>query len=108
MDLLLDGSVQPAANKVRVSLQLLDLHTTVSRRAVTLQVIQATSVPHGPLHVSFSSVECTNADAHDPEKPVADDGRNVSSSAILLIGGIKPLIAAGGAYCLGNVRQNSR
>ena len=26
-------------------------HTTVSRRAVTLLVLQATSVPHSPLHV---------------------------------------------------------
>ena len=30
-------------------------HTTVSRRAVTLPVIQATSVPHGPLHVLIDS-----------------------------------------------------
>jgi hypothetical protein len=30
-------------------------HTTVSRRAVTLLVIQATSVPHGPLHVLIDS-----------------------------------------------------
>src|ERR1700688_5077895 len=29
--------------------------TTVSRRAVTLPVIQATSVPHGPLHVLIDS-----------------------------------------------------
>jgi hypothetical protein len=30
-------------------------HTTVSRRAVTLPVIQATSIPHGPLHVLIDS-----------------------------------------------------
>jgi transposase len=30
-------------------------HTTVSRRAVTLPVIQATSVPHGPLHLLIDS-----------------------------------------------------
>jgi hypothetical protein len=30
-------------------------HTTVSRRAVTLPVIQATSVPHGPLQVLIDS-----------------------------------------------------
>jgi hypothetical protein len=30
-------------------------HTTVSRRAVTLPVIQAASVPHGPLHVLIDS-----------------------------------------------------
>ena len=30
-------------------------HTTVSRRAVTLPVIQATLVPHGPLHVLIDS-----------------------------------------------------
>src|ERR1700735_4629757 len=30
-------------------------HTTVSRRAVTLLVIEATSVPHGPLHVLIDS-----------------------------------------------------
>src|SRR5882757_3482589 len=30
-------------------------HTTVSRRAVTLPVIQAPSVPHGPLHVLIDS-----------------------------------------------------
>jgi hypothetical protein len=30
-------------------------HTTVSRRAVTLPVIQTTSVPHGPLHVLIDS-----------------------------------------------------
>src|SRR3978361_1346471 len=30
-------------------------HTTVSRRAVTLPVIQATSIPHGPLHVLSDS-----------------------------------------------------
>jgi hypothetical protein len=30
-------------------------HTTVSRRTVTLPVIQATSVPHGPLHVLIDS-----------------------------------------------------
>jgi Transposase DDE domain len=30
-------------------------HTTVSRRAVTLPVIQATSVPHGPVHVLIAS-----------------------------------------------------
>jgi hypothetical protein len=30
-------------------------HTTVSRRAVMLPVIQATSVPHGPLHVLIDS-----------------------------------------------------
>jgi hypothetical protein len=30
-------------------------HTTVSRRAVTLPVIQATSVPHGPLYVLIDS-----------------------------------------------------
>jgi hypothetical protein len=30
-------------------------HTTVSRRAVTLPVIQATRVPHGPLHVLVDS-----------------------------------------------------
>jgi hypothetical protein len=30
-------------------------HTTVSRRAVTLPVIQAPSVPHGPLHVLIES-----------------------------------------------------
>src|SRR6202162_3308231 len=30
-------------------------HTTVSRRAVTLPVIQATSVPHGALHVLIDS-----------------------------------------------------
>ena len=30
-------------------------HTTVSRRAVTLPVIQATSVLHGPLHVLIDS-----------------------------------------------------
>ena len=36
-------------------------HTTVSRRAVTLPVIQATSVPHGPLHVLGSSSNCVVA-----------------------------------------------
>src|SRR5271163_3906576 len=30
-------------------------HTTISRRAVTLPVIQATSVPHGPLHLLIDS-----------------------------------------------------
>jgi hypothetical protein len=30
-------------------------HTTVSRRAATLPVIQATSVPHGPSHVLIDS-----------------------------------------------------
>jgi hypothetical protein len=30
-------------------------HTTVSRRAVTLPVIQSTAVPHGPLHVLIDS-----------------------------------------------------
>lgn len=30
-------------------------HSTISRRAVTLPVIQATSVPHGPLHVLIDS-----------------------------------------------------
>jgi IS5 family transposase len=30
-------------------------HTTVSRRAVTLPVIQSASVPHGPLHVLIDS-----------------------------------------------------
>jgi hypothetical protein len=30
-------------------------HTTVSRRAVGLPVIWATSVPHGPLHVLIDS-----------------------------------------------------
>jgi hypothetical protein len=30
-------------------------HTTVSRRAVTLPVIQATSIPHGMLHVLIDS-----------------------------------------------------
>ncbi len=30
-------------------------HTTVSRRAVTLTVIQATPVTHGPLHVLIDS-----------------------------------------------------
>jgi hypothetical protein len=30
-------------------------HTTVSRRAVTLPVIQAAAVPHGPLHVLIDS-----------------------------------------------------
>src|SRR5215218_6093257 len=30
-------------------------HTTVSRRAVTLPVIQAVSVPQGPLHVLIDS-----------------------------------------------------
>jgi hypothetical protein len=30
-------------------------HTTVSRRAVTLPVIQAASIPHGPLHVLIDS-----------------------------------------------------
>jgi hypothetical protein len=30
-------------------------HTTVSRRAVTLPVIQATSIPHGPLHEVIDS-----------------------------------------------------
>ena len=30
-------------------------HTTVSRRAVTLPVIQANSVPHGPLHLLIDS-----------------------------------------------------
>jgi hypothetical protein len=30
-------------------------HTTLSRRAVTLPVIQATSVPHGPLHILIDS-----------------------------------------------------
>jgi hypothetical protein len=30
-------------------------HTTVSRRAVTLPVIQASAVPHGPLHVLIDS-----------------------------------------------------
>jgi hypothetical protein len=30
-------------------------HTTVSRRTVSLPVIQATSVPHGPLHVLIDS-----------------------------------------------------
>src|SRR4051812_41043295 len=30
-------------------------HTTVSRRAVTLPVIQTTSVPHGPLHALIDS-----------------------------------------------------
>src|SRR3978361_1421171 len=30
-------------------------HTTVSRRAATLPVIQATSIPHGPLHVLVDS-----------------------------------------------------
>jgi Transposase DDE domain len=30
-------------------------HTTVSRRAVTLPVIQAPSIPHGPLHVLIDS-----------------------------------------------------
>jgi hypothetical protein len=30
-------------------------HTTVSRRAATLSVIQAPSVPHGPLHVLIDS-----------------------------------------------------
>jgi hypothetical protein len=30
-------------------------HTTVSRRAVTLPAIQATSVPHGSLHVLIDS-----------------------------------------------------
>jgi Transposase DDE domain len=30
-------------------------HTTVSRRAVTLPVIQATSIPHGPLHLLIDS-----------------------------------------------------
>jgi len=30
-------------------------HTTVSRRAVTLPVIKATSAPHGPLHVLIDS-----------------------------------------------------
>jgi hypothetical protein len=42
-------------------LRLMDLaisapdHTTVSRRAVTLPVIQPASVPHGPLHVMIDS-----------------------------------------------------
>jgi hypothetical protein len=30
-------------------------HTTVSRRAVSLSVIQSASVPQGPLHVSIDS-----------------------------------------------------
>jgi hypothetical protein len=30
-------------------------HSTVSRRAVMLPVIQASSVPHGPLHVLIDS-----------------------------------------------------
>ena len=30
-------------------------HTTISRRAVTLPVIQADSVPHGPLHLLIDS-----------------------------------------------------
>src|SRR5580698_10666796 len=30
-------------------------HTTISRRAVTLPVIQAASVPHGPLHLLIDS-----------------------------------------------------
>ena len=30
-------------------------HTTISRRAVTLAVIQAPSVPHGPLHLLIDS-----------------------------------------------------
>ena len=30
-------------------------HTTVSRRAVTLPVIQPASMPHGPLHVVIDS-----------------------------------------------------
>src|ERR1700710_7967 len=30
-------------------------HTTVSRRAVTLPVTQATSIPHGPFHVLIDS-----------------------------------------------------
>jgi hypothetical protein len=30
-------------------------HTTVSRRAVTLPVIHATAIPHGPLHVLIDS-----------------------------------------------------
>ena len=45
-------------------LSLMDLtisapdHTTVSRRAVTLPVIQATSVLHGPLHVLIDRRVC--------------------------------------------------
>jgi hypothetical protein len=30
-------------------------HTTVNRRALTLPVIQTTSIPHGPLHVLIDS-----------------------------------------------------
>jgi hypothetical protein len=30
-------------------------HTTISRRAVTLSVIQPASVPHGPLHLLIDS-----------------------------------------------------
>jgi Transposase DDE domain len=33
-------------------------HTTVSRRAVTLPVIQSLQVPHGPLHVLIDSTAC--------------------------------------------------
>ena len=36
-------------------------HTTISRRAVTLPVIQADSVPHGPLHLLIDSTGDTRS-----------------------------------------------
>jgi hypothetical protein len=40
-------------------------HTTISRRAMTLPVIHATSVPHGPLHVPIADAD-TGSALHGP------------------------------------------
>jgi transposase len=50
----IEGLMTPVLSLMGLTISAPD-HTTVSRRAVTLPVIQATSVPLGPLHVLIDS-----------------------------------------------------
>jgi hypothetical protein len=56
-------------------LKLMDLtiltrnHTTISRRAATLQVIQPAQVPHGPLYVAGT---CMGLSPNQPRRTASD------------------------------------
>jgi hypothetical protein len=62
------------------------------------QAIGPTDAGVQVLLVSRGDAGRHRTDAHDPERPIADNGRNVSGPAILFVGGIKPVISTG-AVC---------